>query len=559
MFSYTHFLGGFSVELKNTFSYTVTPITDSNGGVVVPGTGGSSSTLNFTRVKTLGEYFVSEVGENSTGFNEAINVTYITSYPYGTQSASSVLVTSTRSGSLSQTNPLADQTSTSINLANQEPIAGNAYSTEPYSGMTNGTRSFDGLSSVIGSCTFTRYDTKTQTSSIMWLQNSELGITLSGSAQQTIANTSSSITETLQDVPTLTYLFGQLVGVEAWYNERRNPPPLREVAGLLQIPSFQSGYCSFKTTSQTGSVITLTTAISSSAYSRRITTSTSFAGDTDGGDETNRGTFQSSYTGFKITSFSTTGLALDIDAQRLKFSGDHYFHTNMAGVAGTSFELSPEISFPEDFFVSFGVNALVPSIYTTPKSGATINSSSATLLWTYSNSSWILTATLQDSSTTANTSILINITGDSSTISDVANDIIGCSTAILAPFFLNSDFSMNNISVTISNNLPTSESVDGFFGFSGRSFAPSSSSSKFSTSFSSGSSFSSSYTYSELTNLSHRSFYANQYGASVSQETLVWPDSTAQVVANPLFVEGHGAYFQSKWNEAGRQDPVPYL
>ena len=556
MFLYTHLrTDNFGVSGFYTFSNTVDPITNTNTAFNIPGFSGSSSNSSFTRISLDGDSFIREEGLHSVagggaGFDDVV-VTSRTSYLSGTHSASSRFYTSSRAGTRTRYDALATNTSSSVNLASADFDVG--YFTISYGGLTNGTKTNAGSSTATGSATFTYHGTKTSVFSTTWFTNAST--TVSGSASMTTTDSSITLTGTLSGVTTLTWCFGEMVTEQRWYNARQLPPPLRRCAGLLQVTSMGTGLKSFQTVSH-GEINTASTALITSSYSNEISSQTIFEGDSDGGGETARDTYLTSVQGFRGTQFSTTNLSLVVLAKRSILTGA-CFALNEFSTAGSAYSLSPSVSESSDLFVPFGHSASFPFVFTDRITGKTVNGSSATLQWKYSSSSWKLYATLGNSDTSTTTEISVQTSGSMPTTTQTATNALGCSTAILGPLYGLSEISLHEISLTITNNRNSSESLSGHFGFSGNSFTQSSTSPVSSSSFSSADSFSSSYSYGlGVANSTNRSFFANQYANSISTSTFLWPASTANTMSEATFTPANTGYFQAKWNEAGRGDPV---
>lgn len=551
MFFYTHLnTNGFAVSAAHTWSNTVDPITDPNTANNIPGFSGSYSALSRTSVYLSAGKFVSDIENISTdGAADHLVVTSRTSYLSGTHTTSSRVFTSTRHGTMTRYNALATPSSSSINLESQDFDVG--YSTIPYVGLTNGTKTHDGSSTVKSTVSFTFYGTKTNSFFTTWFTNS--ATTLSGSASMTESAASLTATGSLSEVTTLTWCFGQLASEQRWYNARQLPPPLRRCAGLLQVLSISDGLNSFETVLP-GEVTTASTALSASSYSRTSTEQDIFAGDSAGGGETINQTFLTSVHGFRVAEFSTSNIALSVSAQRSSLAGACFDLSGFSS-GGSAYSLNPTISDSSDLFIMFGQSASLPLVFTSRKTGKTVNGSSAVFQWTHTNGSWRLCATLLNNSTSITTEISIQTIGTLPTAICDASAAVGCSTGILGPLYGLPSLGLDQVSITLKND--RTDGVDGHFGFSGNSFTQTGTSPVYSISFSSSQSQTAAFSYDAgLVTGTRRSFFARQYGYSISSMTYLWPASTAESVSAATSISANGAYSKAKWNEAGRLDAV---
>ena len=533
MFSYHHLrTDGFARTYSYSWTNTVDPITDPNTNYNIPGSAGLDSSVYKTSVYLSGSHFVSEICEEVglIGGGRAIG-TNRTSYPYGTSVSNTVPGTTTRARSSTTINALA------------------VPSTVLVSDNTSGTftKEADGISSCTRSTTYTHSSTSSTLFSTVYFSNSLTTLSASTSAVGTISAPS---TASLTMVTTTAHVFGQFFSERRWFAGKENPPPLRRAALPLAIPvSSITHYL----TQATGDVTLNSSLMITSAFSSTTSSENIFAGDSAGGGETIRTTFTSSAKGYCLTYFTQSEINLIISARRSVFSEIIFNYDTGFSQAGSALAFSPDPEGIGGRLAPFALNASYPSIYTTIRRGQTVNGSSASLAWIYSQSSWSLRASLKNTSTSTTLWISVNLTGQPSSGSSSAISPVGISTALLGPLYPFSISGGNAVHFSLAND--RKDSVSAFYGYSNTGMTTGTS-----TQFSSSAPLSASTSFlSGQTDSTFKRFYAGLRAASFSTQSTNLPPLNVNENFNPSLLETPAILNGEKWNEAGRQDAVSVI
>jgi len=293
--------------------------------------------------------------------------------------------------------------------------------------------------------------------------------------------------------------------------------------------------------------------MTASAFSFSSETVTVFPGDSAGGGETITEAITSSVQGFRLTQITQSDFDLQIVAQRTSFSGIIFAYGTDFSQNGTSLVFSPNPEGTTGRLVPFALNASYPFIYTSTRDGQTVNGSSASLVWIYTNSSWSLHATLKNTSTSTTIWISTSLSGAPSSTSLSASVGVGISTAILGPLYPFSVSGGNAVHFSLNND--RTDSVSAFYGYSNTAMT-SGTSTLFS---SSASTFASSSFLSGLMDSSFKRFYAGLRGASFSTQSSNLPTLDVNQAFNPSLLETPVVLNGNKWNEAGREDAVSVI
>ncbi|NCY23170.1 hypothetical protein EBX31_14620, partial [bacterium] len=307
--------------------------------------------------------------------------------------------------------------------------------------------------------------------------------------------------------------------VERYYVDRDGLPPLRAVASGFVFDAV--GYAQAKSLS-TGPHIFM-----SDKYSG--TTADLFAFE--------------SYTYLTLAKLSISEYSANFTAKRKRPEANIYRH---AGSTGASISFDSVVQNSVQFLTSVGPMLVAPRIFKTALIASDV-SSTTTFVWRYTAGGWSLAYTTKNSATSSTGYAGFTISGSPSFTDENAVTVIGASSNILGPLIPLSYEGLNIISSTRGSSTGGNSA---FYSFACSS-SGSSSASVWSTSSSDTVSFGSTYAPSRLTG------YVNLPACDISTESTYFN----------TFYEDEGSFSptipniskNSKWNEAGRQDPVEVL
>jgi len=503
MFFYTHVVSDGANQLKTYSASGATTNTDFSP------TQTSFSRTQYSSTGSGQVYRSTNAVDNFGGFDSGYEKT---SYLYGTQprSVAALTASSSQSTYYNQQFPVTTIDSSTSSTFTIAPVGSSTgvdsiTYTEPATGTTQFSQEF----ATIGTST------------------------LSGTASATTTLSGSTRTLTLSNITTLVPLFAlNMPTIQRWYEARENPPGLRR-AGI----AFAATH-----TASTSDVQGLATG--SNSYASDLSFGTSSSSTSDGttvqdlAENTNEG--ETYFTGRRasLTGWTATGV---LSAARRSLAGPAFVsQTNI----GSAITFSPSLAATWTAGVSVAAGIQSAEIFTNAKVYA-----STTFRWKHESSSWRLHASSSNTSTTSFYTVAVGISGSANTNTSPAFEIIGVTTAILGPAHPFSALSLNELSV--STLLADTSGVSAFY--SSRNALSAGSSSTFVTASSSA-----------TTQLGSGSGFAP---ATFADSLLTW--AVAQVAASVQTTtwskdfDGEGyipsIYRASKWNEAGRADPVSVI
>lgn len=403
-------------------------------------------------------------------------------------------------------------------------------------GETSGSAALAGYSTGVDSHTFTAPATQTYSFTTQYFSNTATTLSASAAATRT---TTGSRTLTMSGVTTLVPIPGFSDWMETrWFVARELP---FGASGLRKVGlAYGIGEVGGTTGSRT--VASLSTGAQTYNSTRNVSTSTS---DTLG---------TTKY--IRLTTYGAVAMGAGrATARRRRYQGGAFFGTN--GTSGTAMSwdffnqmVNPTIAPDFSPFVSIGAGVFSRRIFTQIErsigsSHYSIAGSSAYLCWSYISSSWKLFATKTNSTTSTTLEISLLTSSSAQTTTGGATIAIGLvnnsnspATFILGPLVPFSTLSFNEISVTRSASNYTSRTFVLFSGSGTTGTAASSSSAH---------AASTSFSFSDGTTNSNLPFYASAPAVSITTSSV-----------DAFYVNGFDVtiYKNSKWNEAGRGDPV---
>jgi hypothetical protein len=505
MFFYTHVLSqDFALEKTSSYS-NATENTDFSPTI-------SSGTGTFYSSTGSGQIYRSNtVADNLGGFDSGYAKT---SYVFGTaaRSVTGRTASSSESTYYNQQFPVTTiNTSTSSTFTIGPIGSSTGVDSITYTALGTGTTSFVQEFATIGSST------------------------LSGTASATTTLTSSTRTLTLSNATTLVPLFAlSMPTVQRWYEARQNPPALR-AAGIAFAPTHTASSSAVQPLAAGSNRFASDLAFASSSSSSTAGATAPFDGTA--GQTEHSQTGETYFTGSRASSTGWTATDV-LSAVRRALPGPAFVSQTEIGSAIT---FSPSIAATWTGGVSVAQGIQSANIFTNARVHA-----STTFRWKYESSSWRLHATSSNSATTSSYTVAAGVSGSASTDTSPAFQIIGVTTAILGPVHPFTALSLNELSV--STLLSDTSGVSAYYSSRNASSAGS-----FSTLVTASSS--------ATTRLGFGSGFAP---ATFADSLLTW--AVAQVAASiqtatwSSSFEGEGAipsiFSASKWNEAGRADPV---
>lgn len=311
--------------------------------------------------------------------------------------------------------------------------------------------------------------------------------------------------------------------VARYYVARGELPPLREVASGFAFTAFGQDYAH---------------SLSSGSYAFQSDqlTGTSVDNFALPGNPTPTET----WTFVTYASVSYSERAAEFTAKRKRPTGAVYQHN---GSSGSYISFDGVVGNSSVFLTSIASMLLVPKVFSTALVSAD-TSKTTTFAWRYTSGGWSLAYTTKNSSTSSTGYAGITISGTPLFTEENAVTVNGISSNILGPLL---PFSSAGLNVLSSTRGGTNGGNSAAYSFACSS-SGSSSSAVWSGSLSNTVSFAFTYTPDRLTG------YANLPAAYISTGTSYW---------NPLLDDSGQSPFgvpaiskNSKWNEAGRQDPV---
>jgi len=457
-----------------------------------------------------GQVYQSNTGTGDLG---GFNSGYVqTSYSFGTAPRSVTAITASSSSSTS----FLDSPSSTVNSSTS-------------STFTIGPA---GSSTGVDSITYTVQATQTYSFTTQYFTNTATTLSASASATRT---TTGNRTLTLASVTTLVPLFAlSMPTVRRWYEARANPPALRG-AGIA-----------FAATHTAGTAAVAGLAAGSNSYASDLsfesTTSSSSAGSTrayngTNGESRNSQTGETYFRGSSVSTTAWTPTAVFSAARKALVDPAFVSQTQL----GSTITFSSSITATWTEGVSVAQNILSAYIFT----DAEIHDST-TFVWKYQSSSWRLHATSSNTATTSTYTVSVEVSGSATTTSSSALHTIGVTTAILGPNYPFSISALDELSVSTllthtSNVLAYYSSRNSSAGSSASTLVTASSSTT--TRLGSASGFVPA-TFAD----SLLSWAVKQVAVSV--QTATWSKNFADKGNIPSI------YRASKWNEAGRADPV---
>jgi hypothetical protein len=518
MFFYTHVLSQ-DFALEKTSSYSIATENSELSPTM------TSQTANFYSSTGSGQIYRSNTGaDNLGGFDSGYAKT---SYVFGTAARS---VTGRTASSSESTSYLQQFPVTTINNSTSSTftIGPIGYSTGvdsiTYTALGTGTTSFVQEFATIGSST------------------------LSGTASATTTLTGSTRTLTLSNATTLVPLFAlAMPTVQRWYEARQNPsapdaetwrPPGLRAAGIAFAPTHTASSSAVQPLAAGSNRFASDLAFASSSSSSTDGVTAPFDG-TAGLTEYSQ-TGETYFTGSRASSTGWTATGI-LGATRRRLSGDH-FVSGQSISASLTFANSISGAWTSGASVALGLRSA--SIFTDLK-----RAGSTAYRWSYQSSSWRLHATSFNSSTSGSYTIAAGLSGAETTATQLAVDINGVTSAILGPESPFTLLSLNELSVSTH-----------YSGTAGASVFYSSANSSSAASASTMTAASSSYT----TRLGSASGFAPAtYDGSLLSWAVAQVAASIQTATWSSSFEGEGAipsiFSASKWNEAGRADPVSVI
>ena len=375
-----------------------------------------------------------------------------------------------------------------------------------------------GSSTGVDTITATFPPTTLTTYSTTFHQDSDTTISGTASGKTTDAGESSYTYTAVTLVPV--FAIPNAARVERYYVDRDGLPPLRAVAsgfafdtvGYAQAKSFSTGPHIFMSDKYSGTTDDTTAAIDSFTY-------------------------------LTLAKLSISEYSANFTARRKRPEANIYKH---AGSTGASISFDSVVQNSAQFLTSVGSMLVTPRIFKTALITSD-SSSTTTFVWRYTAGGWSLAYTTKNSATSSTGYAGFTISGAPSFTDENAVTVIGASSNILGPLIPLSYDGLNIISSTRGSSTGGNSA---FYSFACSS-SGSSSASVWSTSSSDTVSFGSTYAPSRLTG------YVNLPACDISTESTYFN----------TFYENEGSFSptipniskNSKWNEAGRQDPVAVL
>jgi hypothetical protein len=505
MFFYTHVLSqDFALEKTSSYS-NATENTDFSPTI-------SSGSGTFYSSTGSGQIYRSNtVADNLGGFDSG----YVkTSYVFGTaaRSVTGRTASSSESTYYNQQSPVTTiNTSTSSTFTIGPIGSSTGVDSITYTALDTGTTSFVQEFATIGSST------------------------LSGTASATTTLTSSTRTLTLSNATTLVPLFAlSMPTVQRWYEARQNPPALR-AAGIAFAPTHTASSSAVQPLAVGSNRFASDLAFASSSSSSADGATALFDGTA--GQTEHSQTGETYFTGSRASSTGWTATEI-LGATRRRLSGDH-FVSGQSVSASLTFANSISGAWTSGASVALGLRSA--SIFTDLK-----RAGSTAYRWSYQSSSWRLHATSFNSSTSSSYTIAAGLSGAESTATQLAVDINGVTSAILGPESPFTLLSLNELSVSTHYSGTAGASV--FYSSVNSSSAASASTMTAASS-------------STTTRLGSASGFAPAtYDGSLLSWAVAQVAASIQTATWSSSFEGEGAipsiFSASKWNEAGRADPV---
>lgn len=505
MFFYTHVVSqDFAAEKTSSYSNATentenTPTQSSASGSYYASTGSGQVYHSDTAVDNFGAF--------ASGYEK-------TSYAFGTapRSVTARTASSSQSTSYNQQFPVTTiNTSTSSTFTIAPVGSSTGVDSITYTEPATGTTQFSQVFATVGTSTF------------------------SGTASATTTLAGSTRTLTLSNATTLVPLFAlSMPTVQRWYEARENPPGLRG-AGIAFAATHTASTSAVQGLAAGSNTFATDLSFGSSASSSSNGATAPFDGTAGQSERSQTG--ETYFTGRRASSTGWTATGV-LSAARRSLGGPAFI--SQTGI-GSAMTFSPSMTATWTGGVSVAQNIQSANIFTNARVHA-----STTFRWKYESSSWRLHATSSNTSTTSSYTVAAGISGSASTQASPAFHAIGVTTAILGPAHPFTALSLNELSV--STLLSDTSGVSAYY--SSRNASSASSSSTFVTASSS-----------TTTQLGSGSGFSP---ATFADSLLTW--AVAQVAASiqtttwSSSIDGEGSipsiYRASKWNEAGRGDPV---
>jgi hypothetical protein len=491
----------------------------------------------------------------ATTFGQA----WATSHSASSQSASQTSYTSSTIRSRAEQTRLNQFNETVTDVSSIAGTSTESSTTTTYQKTADGRALISG-----GQYTFTAPATETYslTTNFWTFPSGVLSYTaISGSASATRTKSGS---QTLSATgPHTVYLFGPVSALYAQliYNERSPLPPTRNVAPVFVVTNTMSNGLHPINSVGLKSTFSWVKSHYSSQSSFTSTSSSSFV--SGAASVTKQST--SAYDLFTVTSASSTLVNLSLIASRKAIDFYAYLNTDTGQpsfFATAEFQPSGLGMYDQSEMVFASIflpNVFYPFIYTSIRSGLTVDGSSASAQWVRTNSAWSLQVTKKNSATSSTLFATLNLSGAISTSSQGATGVIASGnspSAVLGPEIPLTLESMNILSITQSAQNNTADNI--FYAISYPQTSSSVSSSSFSSSStsrtqqigSSGAAYApATYANSAITAykkrpaLSFSTYSSSGHIAQLTMRTLSLPISFAN----------------SKLNEAGVSDHVPVV